>query len=64
MSAPAAKAFSLPVTTIAPMFSSLSNLISASVSSRISSGDSAFKALGRLSVTRPTLPRVSTRMVS
>src|SRR5882672_6128563 len=56
MSAPAAKALSLPVMTIAPIASSASNAASASPSS--------FITLGRFSVTRPTRPRVSTRMFS
>src|SRR5260370_42433191 len=64
MSAPAAKALSLPVMTIAPIASSASNAASASPSSFIRESLSAFSALGRFSVTRPTRPRVSTRMFS
>src|SRR6266446_6591249 len=62
MSAPAAKALSLPVTTMQPMLSSPSKASSAEASSRISSGESALSACGRLRVTTPTLPRVSTMM--
>src|SRR3977135_1200710 len=64
MSAPAAKALSLPVMTIAPIASSASNAASASPSSFIKESLSAFSTLGRFSVTRPTRPRVSTRMFS
>src|SRR6266568_3240679 len=56
MSAPAAKALSLPATTIAPMPSSASNSASAC--------PSAFSAFGRLRVIVPTRPRVPTMMFS
>src|SRR6266568_6375415 len=56
MSAPAAKALSLPATTIAPMPSSASNSASAC--------PSAFSAFGRLRVIMPTRPRVPTMMFS
>ena len=62
MSAPAANAFSFPVTTIAPMASSASKPASASPSSSISTRLSAFSTLGRSSTTRPTAPLVSVRM--
>src|SRR6266436_2152251 len=62
MSAPAAKALSLPVTTMQPISSSPSNASSAEASSRISSGESALSACGRLRVITPTLPRVSAMM--
>jgi len=62
MSAPAAKALSDPVTTMAPMASSASKAATACPSSAIRPFDSAFMAFGRLSVISPTLPRVSTRM--
>src|SRR5260221_575941 len=64
MSAPAAKALSLPVMTIAPIASAASNGASASPSSFIRESLSAFSTLARFSVTRPTRPRVSTRMFS
>ena len=56
MSAPAAKAFSLPVTTMQPIASSASKALSAAPSSSISSLFSALSCLGRFSVTMPTLP--------
>ena len=46
-----AKAFSLPVSTIAPVLSSLSSFCRASFSSWNRTDESAFKALGRFSVT-------------
>src|SRR6266849_407329 len=64
MSAPAAKALSLPATTIAPMPSSASNSASACPSSFISASLSAFSAFGRLRVIVPTRPRVPTMMFS
>ena len=64
MSAPAAKAFSDPVTTIAPTLSSASNACTAATSSASTCELSALSAFGRLSVIRPTLPRVSVMMVS
>jgi len=50
------------VMTIAPMFSSASKSASARPISSISSSFSAFNCFGRLSVIRPTLPRVSAIM--
>ena len=65
MSAPAAKARSLPVTMMQPMAASASKALSASPSSVISASLSAFSALGRFSVTMPTLPAsVRTSMFS
>src|SRR5689334_9421496 len=64
MSAPAAKARSLPVSTIAPTPSSASAFASASPSSFMSASLSALSTLGRLSVISVTRPRVSTRMLS
>src|SRR5689334_4843560 len=64
MSAPAANAFSLPVTTMAPMPSSASKSYIALASACISSGLRAFSCFGRLSVTSPTRPRRSTRITS
>jgi len=54
MSAPAAKAFSDPVITIAPVSLSPSSLLRASFSSRKRGVQSAFKALGRCNVINPT----------
>src|SRR5438477_7303191 len=64
MSAPAAKAFSLPVITMAPTVSSASYACSAMPSSCMSFGLSAFSCFGRLSVMRPTRPFCSTVMSS
>src|SRR5579884_3374764 len=64
MSAPAAKALSLPVRTIAAIAGSPSRLSKARPSSAISARFSAFSACGRFSRTRPTAPRRSTRMLS
>ena len=63
MSAPAAKAFSLPVRTMAPIAGSPSRSSSAAPSSAISAAFSAFSACGRFSVTMPTGPCRSTRML-
>ena len=63
MSAPAAKARSLPVITIAPMFGSASKACRAATSSPMSVRLRAFSALGRLRRISPTLPRTSVRMV-
>src|ERR1700693_376964 len=63
MSAPAANALSLPVSTIAPIAGSASRSSNAAPSSAISPGFSAFSACGRFSVTIPTAPRRSTRML-
>ena len=54
MSAPAAKALSLPVKIIAPMLGSLLKASMASFTSSISAELKAFSACGRLSRTRPT----------
>ena len=51
MSAPAAKAFSLPVRTMAPVDASESSLRRASLSSTKRGVQRAFKALGRSRVT-------------
>jgi hypothetical protein len=68
MSAPAANAFSLPVTTMQPMPSSASKASRAAPSSSISASFSALSCLGRFSVIRPVRcgpsPRVSMRMFS
>jgi hypothetical protein len=56
MSAPAAKAFSLPVTMMQPMVSSASKAFNAVPSSSIKGPFKAFRALGRFSVMMPTLP--------
>src|SRR5919201_190439 len=60
MSAPAAKARSLPPSTMQRTPSSRSSSCSALTSSSISSSDSAFSASGRLSRTTATLPSGST----
>ena len=64
MSAPAANALSLPVMTMQPMPSSASKVSRAAESSLITCALSALSALGRLSLTIPTRPLVSTMMVS
>ena len=64
ISAPAAKAFSEPVSTMQPIESSASNFSMAWVSSSISASHSALSALGRWRVMRPTLSRCSTRIFS
>ena len=64
MSAPAAKARSDPVTTIAPIASSSSKRVDASAMSCITWLLRAFSASGRFTVIQPTRPRVSTRIVS
>ena len=53
MSAPAANAFSLPVSTMQAMLSSASKASSAAPSSSISGSLSAFIALGRFSAIQP-----------
>src|SRR5579875_1021358 len=63
MSAPAAKAFSVPVSTIAPIAGSASKARSASASSSINWSQSAFNACGRLSRIKPTAPRVSVTII-
>ena len=64
MSAPAAKAFSDPVMTMAPIASSTSKASRAWLRSLSSAAQSALSACGRLSAISPTLPRVSTVMFS
>src|SRR5574341_1625665 len=64
MSAPAANAFSLPVSTIAPTPASASRARSAVPSSAMRPGLSAFSCFGRLSVTIATRPFCSTLMNS
>jgi hypothetical protein len=64
MSAPAAKAFSLPVMTMQPMASSASRSSTAAAISRKTPNDSALSILGRLSRIRPTAPLLSTMMCS
>ena len=64
MSAPAANARSDPVTTIAPIPSSVSKADVAATRSHMTCEFSAFSASGRLRVIQPTRPRVSTRIVS
>src|SRR5215470_3421974 len=64
MSAPAAKAFSLPVKTIAPIASSASRSSSARPISATSAAFSALSACGRFKVTMPTALRRSTRMLA
>lgn len=62
-----AKAFSLPVMTMAPTLLSLSKLSQAALSSRTSWSHRAFSALGRCSVMSPTespLPTFSTLIIS
>jgi hypothetical protein len=63
-SAPAAKAFSEPVTTIARTRTAASNSVSASASSSSSCAFSAFIASGRLSRIMPTWSSVSAIRVS
>ena len=60
----AANAFSEPVSTTAPIAGSASKASSWAPSSPMSSSHSAFSAFGRLRRITPTLPSVSTRMVS
>lgn len=54
MSAPAAKAFSEPVMTMAPTVESFSYIVKASLSSLIKSLHKAFNAFGRFKVINPT----------
>src|SRR5437867_1051702 len=56
MSAPAAKAFSFPVMTMAPTPSSASKACSAAPSSSMTCGLSALSCFGRSSVMTPTRP--------
>src|SRR5689334_17894475 len=62
MSAPAAKALALPVSTMAPMPASASKASSAAPRESISASSSAFICRGLFSVMTPTRPWVSTRM--
>src|SRR5438105_1703483 len=64
MSAPAAKAFSLPVIRIAPMSASASKAASALPSSAASASFNAFMRCGRLRRMIPTRSRVSTMTFS
>src|SRR5216684_3970951 len=64
MSAPAAKALSLPVRMMAAIAGSPSNSSSAAPRSAISAAFNAFNACGRLRVTMPTGPRRSRRMLA
>src|SRR6516165_1903427 len=64
ISAPAAKALSEPVMMMQPTLLSASNASMARASSRINALLRALSACGRLSLIRPTRPRVSTMMVS
>jgi hypothetical protein len=63
MSAPAAKAFSEPVMTMAPIPASASNSASTLFNSSRSCLFRAFSAWGRFSVMRPTRSRLSTSRV-
>jgi len=63
MSAPAAKAFSEPVSTMQPTPLSFSNPSSALLISAMMPLLSAFSACGRSRVMRPTAPRVSTLII-
>ena len=64
MSAPAANAFSLPVTTMQPIASSASRSSTAAAISRKTPNDSALSIFGRFSVMMPTAPLLSTMMCS
>src|SRR5690349_2326671 len=64
MSAPAAKAFSLPVTTMQLIGSSASRSSTAAAISRNTPKDSALSIFGRFSVMTPTAPLDSTMMCS
>ena len=64
MSAPAAKAFSLPVTRMQPILSSASRSSTAAAISRNTPNDSALSIFGRFSVMMPTAPLLSTMMYS
>ena len=64
MSAPAAKAFSLPVTTMHPIASSASRSSTAAAISPNTPNDSALSIFGRLSLMMPTAPWRSTMMCS
>src|SRR5689334_14366094 len=64
MSAPAAKALSLPVSTMQPTASSASRSSTAAAISRKTPKDRALSSFGRLSLTMPTAPLLSTMMCS
>src|SRR5436190_11877850 len=64
MSAPAANAFSLPVTRMQPILSSASRSSTAAAISRNTPNDKALSIFGRFSVMMPTAPLLSTMMVS
>src|SRR6185369_683624 len=64
MSAPAAKAFSLPVSTMQPIAGSSSAACRACPNSRASCAFNALSAFGRLSVMSATAPLFSAMMVS
>src|SRR5258708_11437231 len=64
MSAPAAKAFSLPVTRMHPMLSSASRSSTAAAISRNRPNDSELSIFGRFRVMTPTAPLLSTMMCS
>ena len=64
MSAPAAKAFSLPVTTTAPMPASASKPARASTTSSMTVWLRALSAFGRLRVMVATRPSTEVRIVS
>src|SRR3954465_9132147 len=64
MSAPAANAFSLPVSRMQPILSSASRSSTAAAISRNTPNDSALSIFGRFSVMTPTAPLLSTMMCS
>ena len=64
MSAPAANAFSLPVSRMQPILSSDSRSSTAAAISRNTPNDSALSIFGRFSVMMPTAPLLSTMMYS
>src|SRR6478752_1211857 len=64
MSAPAANAFSLPVSRMQPIVSSASRPSTAAAISRNTPNDSALSIFGRFSVMTPTAPLLSTMMCS
>src|SRR5450755_2855099 len=64
MSAPAAKAFSPPASTMHPILSSASRSSTAAAISANTPNDSALSIFGRLSVIMPTAPLLSTMMCS
>src|SRR5213595_1717145 len=64
MSAPAANAFSLPVTRMQPILSSASRSSTAAAISPNTPNDKALSIFGRFSVMMPTAPLLSTMMYS